>query len=143
MEKEKALLIWEAIYGKEVLWITDCFGTWMYKEDYGDIDKKRIRPKGDGKLHTYGWEIDHIRPKDSYQNEKEANFLNNYEPMHWKNNRDKTNSFPHFVINNNKYRIVKCNICSGHGFKGYGIINENGERVDWKGIRNEYFATND
>lgn len=143
MQKEKALQIWEAIYGRDVLWATDCFGTWMFKDDYGETDKERTRPGGDGRKYTYGWEIDHIRPKDDYLDEKQANFLNNYEPMHWEHNREKSNSFPHFMIGDNQYRIVRCTVCSKHGFKGYGIINEKGERIDWKGRNGEYFATND
>lgn len=142
MEKEKALELWDAIYGKNNLWQLDCFGIWMYRDDYGDTEKKRVRPNGDGKLHTYGWEIDHIRPKDSYSLELDADFYNNYEPMHWENNREKSNNYPHFFIGDKQYRVVRCNVCYSCGFRGYGIINESGKRVDWKGVQERYFRTN-
>ena len=142
MDKEKALEIWDALFGKSNLWVQDCFGTWMYRNDYGDVDTYRIRPNGSGRKYKYGWEIDHIRPKSSYQNEFDANFLNNYEPMHFENNRTKADSFPHFVINMQQYRIVRCDICHQNGFNGYGIVNEKGERVDWKGKQQRYFKSN-
>lgn len=142
MEREKALIIWDAIYGKNNAWQIDCFGIWMFRDDYGDTDTTRIRPNGNGKKHKYGWEIDHIRPKSSFDNENDSNFLNNYEPMHWENNRNKADNFPHFTVGEHQYRIVKCKICSSNGFKGYGIIDEQGDRIDWKGRLGKYFPTN-
>lgn len=142
MEKKQALELWDAIFGKNHPWQLDCFGVWMYRDDYGDTEKKRIRPNGDGRLHTYGWEIDHIRPKDSFNYESEANFYNNYEPVHWENNREKSNNYPHFNIKNKQYRVVRCSVCRSNGFNGYGIINELDDRVDWKGTQQRYFRTN-
>lgn len=142
MEKSKALEIWDAIFGANTKWAVDCFGTRMYRDDYGDTEKKRASPDGDGKQYHYGWEIDHIRPKSDFQNESDADLYNNYEPMHWQNNRDKADSFPHFMIDGKQYRIVKCDICGKHGLKGYGIIDQAGERVDWKGRNGKYFTTN-
>lgn len=40
MEKEEALELWDVIYGKGTVWATDCFGTWMCRDDYGDTEKK-------------------------------------------------------------------------------------------------------
>lgn len=142
MERERALEIWDAIYGKNNKWQVDCFGAWMYRDDYGDTEKKRVRPGGDGKQYKYGWEIDHIRPKSDFESESNSNFLNNYEPMHFDNNRNKSDAFPHFKINNRTYRIVKCDICSSNGYRGYGIINESNERIDWKGKQGRYFRSN-
>lgn len=142
MEKEKALELWDAIYGKNVLWQSDCFGIYMYRNDYGDTETMRIRPNGDGKKHYYGWEIDHIRPKSDFANEDDANFLNNYEPMHWKNNRLKADDYPYFSIKEKKYSVVKCDICSSNGLRGYGITDNNGKRIDWKGVTRTYFKSN-
>lgn len=142
MEKETALELWDAIFGINNKWQVDCFGIWMYRDDYGEISKKRMRPGGDGHLHTYGWEIDHIRPKSSFDDESDANFYNNYEPMHFENNREKSDNYPHFIVNEHQYRVVKCDLCGKNGFKGYGIINEKDERIDWKGKQLRYFKSN-
>ena len=83
MEKEEALALWDVIYGKNNGWQIDCFGTWMYRNDYGDIETMRKRPGGDGKNYSYGWEIDHIRPKSNFKNESDANFYNNYFFNNW------------------------------------------------------------
>lgn len=142
MEKEKALAIWDAIFGKNEKWQTDCFGTWMYRDDYGDTKVERIRPDGDGKKHIYGWEIDHIRPKSDFKDESDADFMNNYEPMQWCNNRDKSDDYPQFVIHGLQYQVVKCDICGSNGLKGYGIVNNEGERIDWKGKADKCFKNN-
>lgn len=141
MERDDALKFWDQVFNSD--WGVDCFGTWMYKYDYGDTEKKRIRHGGDGKSHTYGWEIDHIRPKSNFKNESDANFLNNYEPMHWENNREKADNYPQFDIGNSKFKVVVCSICSINGYKGYGIVDKNGKRIDWKGKTKRYFPTND
>lgn len=142
MDKKKAIEIWDAIFGKNNLWVQDCFGTWMYRNDYGDVDTYRIRPGGNGKKYKYGWEMDHIRPKSSYQNELDANYLNNYEPMHFENNREKSDLYPHFKISNKSYRVVRCDICGDNNLLGYGIVNERGVRVDWKGREGRFFIRN-
>lgn len=142
MEREEALKIWDAIFGNKK-WATDCFGTWMYRDDYGNTDKTRNdRPGGTGKSHSYGWEIDHIRPKSNFSNESDADLMNNYEPMHWQNNRNKSDSYPHFDIDGQKYNVVKCEICSGHGLQGYGIVDSSGARIDWKGKTSRYYTKN-
>lgn len=140
MDREKALKFWDEIYGPNNKWQVDCFGVWMYRDDYGDVDTKRARPNGDGKKYSYGWEIDHIRPKSDFDNESNANFKNNYEPMHWQNNRDKGDQYPQFFIDNKKYIVVKCSICKNHSLRGYGIENDEGKRIDWKYKTNSYFG---
>lgn len=141
MERNKALAIWDAIYGNKE-WAVDCYGTWMNRNDHGDQTKKRIRPNGDGKLHNYGWEIDHIRPICDFDKESDANINNNYEPVYWEHNREKADNYPHFTIGNQRYEVVKCNICKSHGILGYGIQDDNGERIDWKWKNNKYFTKN-
>lgn len=142
MEREEALALWDAIFGKNHDWQTDCFGIWMYRSDYGETKTSRKRPGGDGKNHSYGWEIDHIRPKSDFKNESDANINNNYEPMWWGNNRDKADDHPQFTIDGKTYTVVKCDICSKHGLLGYGIADKNGNRIDWKVKRGEYFTKN-
>ena len=142
MERSKALDIWDAIFGPNTKWAYDCFGFRMCRDDYGDTEKKRLSPDGDGRQYYYGWEIDHIRPKSDFDNESDADLNNNYEPMHWQDNREKADSFPRFTINGKQYQIVKCDICGKQGLKGYGIIHETGKRVDWKGKSGKYFIKN-
>ncbi len=142
MEKEKALEIWDSIFGAKK-WATDCFGTWMYRDDYGETDKKRNnRPDGTGKYYSYGWEIDHIKPKSKFGEESDADLMNNFEPLHWENNRSKADGFPTFMIDNNRYKVVKCEICSMHNLEGYGIVNSEGKRIDWKGVTSRYYPKN-
>ncbi|MBP5342915.1 hypothetical protein J6Y73_03205 [bacterium] len=142
MEKEKALKMWDDIFGNRK-WATDCFGIWMYRDDYGDTSTKRNdRPGGTGESYSYGWEVDHIRPRSNFENESDADFMNNYEPMHWDNNRSKADNYPNFSINEKQYKVVKCDICSRYGIKGYGITNNLGKRIDWKGTTNRYYKKN-
>lgn len=137
--RELAFKLWKDIF-KEELWVTDCFGTWIFRDDYGDFEKSRVRPDGDGKFYSYGWAIDHIRPITDFSNEKDATFLNNLEPMHHNNNLTKSDNCPHFEINGIKYQIVICSICANHNVRGYGIRNEiTKERVDWKNRMNRYY----
>ena len=138
MKKSDAMKIWEDVFGG-ALWAQDCFGTWMYKHDYGDTEKYRKRPGGSGKAYNYGWEIDHIMPRSSFDKEDNADNYNNYEPMHYVNNREKADK-KEFVIRNHHYKIVSCDICKSNGKKGYGILDKDlNERVDWKYIRRSYY----
>lgn len=140
MEKEKALELWDVIYGPNCKWMQDCFGTWMYRDDYGDPNIQRRRVTQLGKSYNYGWEIDHIRPKSSFDNESEGSFLNNYEPMHWRNNREKADNYPHFYIDKVQYVVVKCVICNSNNLQGYGIKRRIDDvRVDWKATQDKYF----
>lgn len=139
MTRELAIKIWEDIFG-DVMWAQDCFGTWIYKKDYGDTETIRIRPDGTGKKYNYGWEIDHINPKSKYADEKKADFNNNYEPMHYQNNRTKGDNTV-FTVNEVEYKVVECDICKNHNLQGYGIANKKtGVRIDWKYKRNAYYG---
>lgn len=140
ISKDIAIKIWEDVFG-DTLWAQDCFGTWMYKHDYGEIDiTRKNRPGGTGKEYNYCWTIDHIRPVNSFDSESEATFWNNLEPMHRSNNIQKSDK-ESFEINGNNYQVVKCEICSSNGIRGYGIKNQKtGERVDWKYRKNSYYV---
>lgn len=127
-----AMKLWKDVFG-DVMWATDCFGTYIYKDDYGVYDVSRKRPGGDGNNHFYGWDIDHIRPKSDFQDESDANFYNNFEPMHRSNNEEKLDNFPHFSIGKTEYKVVSCEVCKSKGKKGYGIQEvSSGIRIDWK-----------
>jgi hypothetical protein len=135
--KELILKLWKDVFGTN-LWAIDCFGTWIYRDDYGNTNTTRIRPNGNGKRYNYGWNIDHIFPIS--RNGKDA--MNNYEPMHHVNNRNKSDDLS-FKIGDIPYRIVKCDLCGSNGLYGKGIINQRtGKRVDWKGVQQRYYKSN-
>ncbi|HOI85727.1 MAG TPA: hypothetical protein PLP48_06565 [Acholeplasmataceae bacterium] len=135
--------LWNDIYGANTLWASDCFGTWIYRDDHGDYETQRVRPNGTGIAYNYGWDVDHIRPKADFNNPNDADFWNNYEPMHRQNNESKTDNFPYFEVKKRQYLVVKCNICSSHNLQGYGIIDvQTNQRVDWKGKKNQYYKVN-
>lgn len=139
IDRNTALDIWQEMFG-DVRWMKDCFGAWMCKEGYGDKEYN-TRMTGDDRDYDYSWNIDHIRPKSDFDNDADADFNNNFEPMHRKNNQMKSDNYPHFKIDNESYTVVKCDICSSNGEKGYGIKNSSGERVDWKGVEGKYYKT--
>jgi hypothetical protein len=140
IDKNTAMIIWNSIYGSQTQFVLDCFGTYICKMDYGDYDTTRQRPGGDGKDHQYGWDVDHIRPKASFDDESEADFYNNYEPMHRENNIKKSDHFPGFSVGKTEYTVVNCEICTSNGKKGYGIQEVlTGKRIDWKGVRGKCF----
>jgi 5-methylcytosine-specific restriction endonuclease McrA len=56
----------------------DTCGWWMLRSAYGSTDSE------------YGWEIDHIRPVALGGSDDLANL----QPLHWKNNRSKGDSYP-------------------------------------------------
>ena len=131
INKNKAVKLWNDVFGENTLWAVDCFGTWIYKEDYGNSERKRKRPNGDGKEYSYCWNVDHIKPiaeggKDEW---------NNYEPMHCNNNFNKGDKIS-FKINGTPYQTVRCDLSNG-----YGIQNQNtGKRVDWKAVQNRWYV---
>ncbi len=43
MTKQMALKLWDDIFDK-ALWAQDCYGTWVYRNDYGDHETTRKRP---------------------------------------------------------------------------------------------------
>jgi len=130
--KEVANKLWRDVFGETVVWATDCFGAWIYRDDYGKFDIARNRPNGDGKDYSYGWSIDHIMPvakggKDEW---------NNFEPMHIENIRSKSDDIS-FKINDAGYQVIKCNLSPSYG---YGIIElKTGLRVDWKGKQERWY----
>jgi len=137
VSRELARKLWKDVFGSD-LWAVDCFGTWIYRDDYGDTQTTRIRPNGNGKRYNYGWDVDHIFPVA--RNGKDA--MNNYEPMHHVNNKQKSDNL-NFKIGDIPYQVVKCDICSSHGLYGKGIINQHtSKRVDWKGVQNRYYTSN-
>ena len=140
INKDVAMKLWKDIFG-DTLWVTDCFGTWIYRDDYGKTDVVRNnRPGGTGKSYNYGWSVDHIKPVSEFNNENEATFWNNLEPIHISNNSAKGDKLT-FNINGVKYQVVKCDICKKNGQNGYGIMNvATNERVDWKYTQNSYYA---
>lgn len=140
MDKNKALKLWDDVFGANTMFALDCFGTYICREDYGDYERQRRRPGGDGNLHQYGWDVDHIRPVANFPNESDADFWNNYEPMHRGNNVEKGDNYPQFYVKDKKYKVIVCTISKGKGCKGYGIEDEStGKRVDWKGVTNRSY----
>ena len=125
VDKELAMKLWNDIFGN-VRFAMDCFGTWMCRDAYSNDVVSMRDHQGGTEYYDYSWNVDHIRPKASYLNENEADDMNNLEPMHRQNNLAKSDSYPHFEINGHKYQVVR----NSNG--GYGIINSNGTRVDWK-----------
>jgi len=57
----------------------DRCGAWIKSSDYGTTGK-------------YGWEIDHIVPVS--RSGSDAMF--NLQPLHWENNRRKSDNYPHW-----------------------------------------------
>lgn len=140
VNRDTAMAIWKAAFGDEE-WAKDCFGTWMCRDDYGEHEKTRLDPDGSGKRYYFGWDIDHIRPISSFDSASDADFLNNYEPEHWQNNAEKSDSYPPFKIGSREYTVVKCEICGNNGVKGYGILDKaKNARVDWKAKTSQYYS---
>ena len=139
INREVAMKLWRDIFGDK-LWAQDCFGTWMYRDDYGNHEKTRNnRPGGNGKTYYYGWDVDHIMPRSNFKNESDADFFNNLEPLHFLNNQKKADKTS-FEINGLNYSVVECEICRKNGLKGYGIKNISSNiRVDWKYSFNLYY----
>lgn len=52
----------------------------MTKSQYGNVNSE------------YGWEIDHIKPVAKFGTDD----LDNLQPLQWKNNRGKSDNYPHW-----------------------------------------------
>ena len=140
ISKDVAMKLWKDVFG-DVKWAVDCYGTWIYRDDYGECESTRKRPNGDGNYYHYGWTLDHIKPKTSFKPEIDPDFYNNLEPVQCLNNNHKSNKYPDFEIKGVKYQVVNCDICAAHGLEGYGIKNiKTGKRVDWKAMKNSYYG---
>lgn len=76
-------IIWEK--AKEVpgydknKWRQDFAGAWILRNQYG------IRSE-------YGWEIDHLEPRNRGGSDDPSNLI----PIHWRNNISKSGSYPEF-----------------------------------------------
>ncbi|MBR5990552.1 MAG: hypothetical protein IK034_01790 [Bacilli bacterium] len=125
VDKDVAMKLWKDVFGDKK-YALDCFGTWMCRDAYSNEAVSMKDHLGGPKNYDYSWNVDHIRPKADFENENDANDWNNFEPMHRQNNLAKRDDCPHFVVKGEQYRIVKDDA------GGYGIINSNGVRVDWK-----------
>lgn len=131
IDREKAFKLWDAIYGTETA-VQDCFGTYMYRDDYGDRQKRRKAKNGE--YYYYGWELDHILPESLGG----TDMNNNLEPMNWQNNLEKADKTV-FSINGESYRLYRCTI-GKDGYSGYGIVSDKTkQRVDWKAQLNKHF----
>lgn len=63
----------------------DCCGCLIYRHSYG-------------KISDYGWEVDHIRPLAKDGNDE----LRNLQPLHWENNRHKSDNYPDWTCKRKK-----------------------------------------
>jgi hypothetical protein len=57
----------------------DRCGAWIQRSSYGTTG-------------NYGWEIDHIKPVSKSGTDD----LNNLQPLHWRNNRGKSDDYPNW-----------------------------------------------
>lgn len=129
--------LWKDVFGSKV-WARDCFGTLMHRDAYSNVEVN-MRWE-DGKIYDMSWNVDHIRPVSDFLYESDADFWNNYEPMHRQNNQEKAAKYPQFTIHRKNYLIVNSSVCKQHGVKGYGIRDEStGKEIDWKAIQNDYY----
>jgi hypothetical protein len=62
------------------LYRKDCCGAWMSFVEYGSGGE-------------FGWEVDHIKPVVVGGDDR----LSNLQPMHWKNNRHKSDAYPSWL----------------------------------------------
>ena len=131
--KENARRLWRAAFG-DALWAQDCFGTWMYREDYGKRGELRDNRPGnnDGHFYRYGWVVDLILPIMAFIDKSEALLWDNLEPMNYGNAKAKGKRTD-FLIMGKRFLVVKYPVCSSMNQMGYGIMEASSScRVDWK-----------
>ncbi|MCB9498766.1 MAG: hypothetical protein H6687_02625 [Bacillales bacterium] len=139
IDRDTAMIFWKKTYGNKK-YVMDCFGSWIYKEDYEDYETTRIRPGSDKLAKAYGWDINYIRPESAFKEETDIDLKNNFEPMHFLNIQEKGESYPDFAVASNTYTIIRCDMCSAYGRKGYGISDSAGKRIDIKGKRRKCYT---
>ena len=132
IDKELAMKVWEAIYGDKEI-VADCFGAYMKKDAFSETPVLCTSSK-DGRVYDYSWTLVHIRPVSTFEDPAKADSLNNLEPV-MRLSAIEMKSYPEFTVRGEKYRVVPC-----FGYDGYGIEDENGKRVDWKGREKRMFA---
>lgn len=134
IDKELAMKVWEAIFGdKEVA--VDCFGAYIRKDYFSDKPVLLASEKN-GKTYDYSWTLSYIRPLSSFDDPKKGDILNNLEPMNRLFALEKEESgYPAFTVHGESFKVVRC-----LGYDGYGIVDKNNIRVDWKGREKRMFG---
>lgn len=82
----------------ESLFRKDACGAWIMRDKYGE-------------KHIFGWEIDHIYPKERGG----TDIIQNLRPLHYQNNRSKADDYPSYTATvtsegNNNIPIEKTRI---------------------------------
>lgn len=133
IDKNLANKLWVDVFGN-VEWARDCFGDWMHRDAWSNEAVFKTKP-GEYRSIDCSWNVDHIRPKSSFENEKNSDFYNNFEPLHRLNNLEKSLDCPIFVVNGNEYEIFKF-----VEYRGYGIRHRSSNRrIDWKSVQKRYY----
>lgn len=74
------------------IWRQDFAGAWIRKDLYGSES-------------DFGWEIDHLKPVSQGGSDDLINLM----PMHWQNNRHKSDNYPFFysIISSEENRNIR------------------------------------
>ena len=117
ISKDYALRLWKKRYGGQD-YVRDCFGVWIFRDDYNDPSTKRSR-LNNGKMFHYGWAIDHIYPKSQGGNDND----NNLEIMHIETHLLKADSLV-ILYKHKPYQVRRI-----EGKRHYAIFDEEGKKV--------------